>query len=174
LRDGNAASRGLRWLDDWLQSYIGSEAFTSLERDLEEVRTALAGVRYCIHLNGNAVTVLNYDGEPDYSAHVLGIFDRFKQGEVKDRRVEQKDYPEMNHVEAKILDLVAELHPESFASLEAFRTRHAEYLDPTVAAFDREIQFYLAYRSYVQRVMRKHVRRRPGSQALCGQGCRRL
>ncbi|WP_321858773.1 MutS-related protein [Paraburkholderia tropica] len=150
LRDGNPASSGLRGLDDWLQSYIGSEAFASLERDLKEVRTALAVVRYCIHLNGNAVTVLNYDGEPDYSAHVLGIFDRFKQGEVRDRRVEQRDYPEMNHVEAKILDLVAELHPESFEPLETFRTRHAEYLDPTVAAFDREIQFYLAYRSYIQ------------------------
>jgi len=150
LRNGRPASRGLRGLDDWLQSYIGSEVFAGLERDLEEVRTALAGVRYCIHLNGNTVTVLNYDGEPDYSAYVLGIFDRFKQAEVKDRSVAQNDYPEMNHVEAKILDLVAELHPESFAPLEAFRTRHADYPDPMVAAFDREIQFYLAYRSYIQ------------------------
>jgi len=150
LRGERPASRGLRELDAWLQSYIGSELFTGLERDLEEVRTALAGVRYCIHINGNAVTVLNYDGEPDYSAYVLGIFDRFKQGEVKDRSVAQKDYPEMNHVEAQILDFVAELHPQSFALLEGFRTRHAGYLDQTIAAFDREIQFYLAYRSYIQ------------------------
>jgi len=150
LRDGRPASRGLRELDAWLQSYLASDAFTGLERDLEAVRAALAGVRYCIHIDGNTITVLNYNGEPDYSAYVLSIFDRFKQGEVKDRSVAQKDYPEMNHVEAQILDFVAELHPQPFALLEGFRTTHAAYLDPTVAAFDREIHFYLAYRGYIQ------------------------
>jgi hypothetical protein len=150
LRDALPASRGLTEFVVWLGRYVQSEAFAKLDRDLQAVKVALASVRYCIRIDGNAVTVLDYDGEPDYSAYVLDIFDRFKQGEVKDRSVGQKDYPEMNHVEAQILDFVAELQPGPFALLADFRSNHAEYLDPVVAAFDREIEFYLAYRNYMQ------------------------
>lgn len=150
LHDAEPVSRGLKEFGGWLGHYVQSAPFARLERDLEAVRAALASVRYCIHINANAVTVLNYDGEPDYSAHVLGIFDRLKQGEVKDHSVGQKDYPEMNHVEAQVLDGVAELQPGPFALLASFRSDHAQYLDPIVTAFDREIEFYLAYRSYIQ------------------------
>ena len=55
----------------------------------------------------------------------------------------------MNHVEAQILDLVAKLFPEPFARLADYRTRHDGYLDPTIARFDREVQFYLAYLGYI-------------------------
>lgn len=150
LRDAAPASRGLAEFVAWLERYVQSDAFAKLERDLQSVKAALASVRYCIRIDGNAVTVLNYDGEPDYSAYVLGIFDRFKQGEVKDHSVGQKDYPEMNHVEAQVLDCVAELQPGPFALLAGFRSDHAQYFDPVVAAFDREIEFYLAWRNYIQ------------------------
>jgi DNA mismatch repair protein MutS len=56
----------------------------------------------------------------------------------------------MDHVEAQILDLVAKLHPETFAGLEEFCVRHERYVDETVGRFDREIQFYLAYLEYVE------------------------
>lgn len=150
LREADPGSRGLCAFSQWLAGYIESEAFVTLERELDEVRAALAEVRYCIHIYGNAVTVLNYDGEGDYSTYVLGIFERFKQGEVKDHGIEQKEWPEMNHVEAQVLDCVAELNPQPFILLADFQANHAEFVDPTIGAFDREIEFYIAYRSYIQ------------------------
>jgi len=150
LRAAGPKSRGLNAFSLWLTEYLQSEVFLKLGSDLEEVKAALASVRYCIHLNGNTVTVLNYDDEDDYGTYVLHIFERFKQGEVKDHSVEQKDWPEMNHVEAQILDCVAELDPRPFVLLGAFRTNHADFLDSMIAAFDREIEFYIAYRSYIQ------------------------
>jgi DNA mismatch repair protein MutS len=58
----------------------------------------------------------------------------------------------MNHVEAQVLDLVAKLHPDVFGTLDEFCTRHRSYLDRTIAEFDREVQFYLAYLAYIERL----------------------
>jgi hypothetical protein len=51
----------------------------------------------------------------------------------------------MDHVEARILELVTRLYPDEFAALDGFCARHASYLDETIRAFDREVQFYAAY-----------------------------
>lgn len=150
LHDMALSSKGLAGFSEWLSSYLETARFKALVRAHEEAGAALAAVRYCIRMNGNAVTVLNYDDESDYSTYVLEIFDRFKQGDVNDHRVELKEWPEMNHVEAHILDYVAELNPQPFVLLADFRTTHADFLDPVIAAFDREIQFYIAYRGYIQ------------------------
>jgi DNA mismatch repair ATPase MutS len=55
----------------------------------------------------------------------------------------------MNHVEAAILDLLAKLYPGIFLHLDEYCTKHASYLDETIATFDREIQFYVAYLEYL-------------------------
>ncbi len=85
---------------------------------------------------------------------MAATFAKFRQGAVKDYRVKFSNYPEMNHVEAAVLDLVARLYPEIFAALDGFCARHRDYLDSTVAAFDRDVQFYLAYRDFTGRLER--------------------
>ena len=107
-------------------------------------------MRYTIHIKGNRVRVGRYEGEPDYGAGVEETFAKFKQGAVKSHRVKFADRPDMDHVEAHVLELVARLHPETFQKLEEFCSRRRDYLDETVAAFDREVQFYLAYLEYVE------------------------
>ena len=57
----------------------------------------------------------------------------------------------MNHVEAAILDLVAKLYPDVFSFLDQFDSRHRNYLDGTIAAFDREVQFYVACIEHIDR-----------------------
>jgi DNA mismatch repair protein MutS len=138
-------SRGFRWFRDYLSGYAGSEAFRSLAADTQAVSDALADVTYSLHIRGDRVTVDRYQGEPDYSAEVERTFARFQQGAVKSYRVRFPAFLEMDHVEAKILSLVGRLYPEAFAALDAHYARHQGYLDQTVATFDQEVQFYLAY-----------------------------
>jgi DNA mismatch repair ATPase MutS len=88
-------------------------------------------------------------GEEDYSAEITGTFARFRQADVPAHNFPFKDSLEMNHVEAQILDGVATLYPEIFSRLATFRQRHRAFLDPTIAAFDREVQFYLGYLAYI-------------------------
>jgi DNA mismatch repair ATPase MutS len=69
---------------------------------------------------------------------------------VKDYRVKFLGGPaEMNHVEAAVLDLVAKLYPDIFSNLDEYCTKNSGYLDETIAVFDREIQFYVAYLEFV-------------------------
>jgi DNA mismatch repair protein MutS len=143
-------SRGFVGLRGYLSSYTQSDAFTSFESEAHAVTNELAAVRYAIQIKGNRVRVSGYEGEPDMSAEVEQTFAKFKRGAVNDYRRRFRDYAEMNHVEAQILDLVARLHPSTFARLDQFCERHERYLDDTINRFDREVQFYLAYLDYVE------------------------
>lgn len=112
----------------------------------------LSGVQYSINIKGLRVTVARYDSETDYSTEVLATFERFKQGAAKDYRIGFHSPPEMGHVEASILGLVARLYPDAFLALDEFCLRHRDYLDPTIRNFDREVQFYLSYLRHMTRL----------------------
>lgn len=145
-------SRGLRALLDYLVRYAASERFQALEREVRALREGLDDIRYAIHIKGNRVSVMRYAGEPDYSAEITELFARFHQGTVEDHRVRLGDSPDMDSVEARVVELVARLYPDVFRALEAFRADRRDYLDAVLATFDREIQFYVAYLSWVERL----------------------
>lgn len=148
-------SRGFVAFRDYLADYASSGSFTSLLAETKQLQADLSVVYYSLTIKGNSVKVRKYEGERDYSADVEETFEKFKQGAVKDYRVKFRNWPEMDHVEARILDLVARLYPDLFARLDAFFANHnGKYLDATIGTFDREVQFYVAYREYVARFQR--------------------
>ncbi len=152
LAERAPSSRGLRGLRDYLDGYAASERFTSLAAGTKALKDALARVRYAVRINGARVTVSKYAGEADYSAEVEETFARFQQGAVRSHLARLPDYAEMDHVEAKILDGVAQLYPDVFRARADFCVRHRDYLDATIGRFDREVQFYLAYLEMVERL----------------------
>jgi len=100
-------------------------------------------------IDGSKVKVRACEAEIDYSLEVEKTFEKFKRGAVKDYLCKLPEVSGMNHVEAAILNLVAKLYPDIFPSLDGYCARNAGYLDETIAAFDREIQFFVAYLAYV-------------------------
>lgn len=145
----NPSSRGFAALREYLAAYTGSEAFTELDADIDRVTDALASVRYCITIRGNRVKVTRYEDEEDYGEQVQRTFAKFAQRAAKDYRASFRNWPDMNHVEAHILELVARLYPDVFGALDEFCVRHASYLDETIRVFDREVQFYAAYLAFI-------------------------
>jgi DNA mismatch repair protein MutS len=150
LAERELSSRGMRGLRDHLASYVASDRFVSRAAELQALKLALAGIRYAVRSSGGRVTVTTYEGEPDYSLDVEETFAKFRQAAVKSYLVRLPDPPEMNHVEAQILDGVAHLHPDVFEARADYCARHRDYLDATIARFDREVQFYLAYLELVE------------------------
>ncbi len=145
LYEREVTSRGLCGLREYLAEYIASERFTALAAETQALQEALAGIRYTLRIEGAQVTVNRYDGDADYSAEVQETFARFRQAAVKSYLVEFADHVGMNHVEARILELVARRHADVFGRRADYCSRYADYLDATIARFDREVQFYVGY-----------------------------
>jgi len=145
-------SAGLYGFTAYLDAYVASSPFQQRVRDAASIRASLASIRYSLMIRDSVITVSTYDGAPDYGAEVQADFEKFRQGAAADHVFKFNDFDQMNHIEAGILECVARLFPEPFAELEAFVARSASFLDPVVARFDREIQFYVAYLAHVRRI----------------------
>jgi DNA mismatch repair protein MutS len=154
LSKAGLKSNGFIGFHDYLSEYASSALFSSLCAETKKLKADLSSLKYSVLIKGDKFIVRKYDSETDYSAEVEAMFDKFAQGAVKDYRVQYKATEEMNHIEAKILEFVAKLHPDVFGALEEYCKKNAHYLDNTVAAFDREIQFYISYLDYIAALKR--------------------
>jgi len=142
-------SRGFSAFLEYLRNYAESGGFTSLIAETKKIKADLSKVKYSLLIKGNQVIVRKYELEADYSVEVEETFEKFKRGAAKDYRVKFSDSLDMNHVEAAVLNMVAQLYPDIFINLDNYSVKHTNYLDNTIANFDREIQFYVAYLEYV-------------------------
>jgi DNA mismatch repair protein MutS len=152
LMQVDVASRGFRSFRGYLARYVESDNFRTLVAETEKLRRDLAGIKYSLHIAGKRITVRTYENEVDYGADVLQTFEKFSQGAAKEYCFKYNASPEMNHVEAAVLGLVAQLFPDIFSSLERYCDRHSGYLNGTITKFDREVQFYTACIEYVNRL----------------------
>ncbi len=144
-------SSGFSRFRNYVTGYAGSDAFISLLTSTKKNISDLSSIKYCMLIRDNAVRVSKYEFETDYSADVEKTFEKFKQGAVNDYTFEPHDYVEMNHVEAGVLDLVAQLYPEIFLNLDDYCRQNIDYLDETIGVFDREVQFYISCLGFVSR-----------------------
>jgi DNA mismatch repair protein MutS len=154
LSDTAIRSSGLSRFRDYLVNYRKSDCFSTLVTETRQLKADLSALKYCILIDGVTLTVRKYRGESDYSAEVERTFEKFKQGAVKDYRVKFSEWLDMNHIEAKILEFVTYLYPETFARLHTYCAKNVDYLDAMVSRFDREIQFYVAYLDHIEKFKR--------------------
>ncbi len=141
-------AEGLLTFAAYLRDYCNSSKFQELMQNVNSLKAKLALIRYNVLIKERRVTVRKYEGEIDYSKEVEETFEKFKQGEVQKYRIESALSIGTNHVEAQILDGVARLFPGVFRELRLFVEKHHDFLDETIAVFDRQIQFYIAYCNY--------------------------
>lgn len=156
LRDAFAwigpQSAGLRNFGNHITHYADGDAFTTLVAEVQTMRHQLRTVRYVVHIEGLHVHVEKFSGQTDYSHTVAETFGRFATEVGSDYRVPFPDFGDMNHVEEQILECVAKLHPEVFARLDDFCGRHQQFIEPALARFAHEVQFYLAYLAFARRL----------------------
>jgi len=118
--------------------------------EIATLRKKLSFIRYTLLIGDGAITVSAYHDESDYGAEIQADFEKFKQGAAGDHIFKFRDFEQMNHIEAGVLDRVALLNPAIFAQLDDFSARSSNLFDRTVLRFDREVQFYVAYIAHMR------------------------
>lgn len=152
LSSADLKSRGLIAFREYLTNYANSGGFRTLLSETERLKADLSSVKYGVIIKDSKVQVRKYESEPDYSIEVERTFEKFKQGAVKDYRIKETVEAGMNHVEAQILDFVAKLYPDIFLNLDNYYEKNRSFVEETIAVFDREIQFYIAYLEYIEQI----------------------
>lgn len=142
-------SRGLLAFRDYIANYFASAQFRTLSDETKQLKSDLSTISYCLLIKDSSVTVRKSHSERDYTADVQTTFKKFQEGFVNSYQFKFSENPDMNHIEAGILDFVAQLYPDIFARLDRYAERNPNYLDPSIERFDREVQFYLSYLDYM-------------------------
>ena len=146
LLQAHLKSRGLKHFCEYLAGYEGSDGFAAMLSEAEKLKIDLAAIRYRIIVLPGKVKVRKCEQEIDYSVEVERTFARFKQGAVKNYQSKLPAPSGMNHIEAAILDRVVQLYPDLFLRLDRYNEKYNNFVEETIAVFDREIQFYVAWR----------------------------
>jgi DNA mismatch repair protein MutS len=146
-------SKGLINFREYLSDYVKSIGFITLYSETQKIRNELSTVRYSILINDGAITIGKDESDVNYSHTIEKIFSKFKQDDsAKNYKKEISNPLKMNHIEARILDIVAKLYPETFKNLNDYVERNDDFIDSKISDFDREIQFYISYIDYIARV----------------------
>ena len=141
----DTVSPGLTALKSYLDDYVRGAEYAGLHRTVEELRASFSEVEYCMLVRGNTVKVKKYEGQEDYSARILDLFGKFRQGDVSDYRKKLSESPYASHVETAVLGLLRDLYPDKFAALRDFTDRYMNFDDPTLMTFACEVQFYISW-----------------------------
>ncbi|MFT4212537.1 MAG: hypothetical protein QM626_11780 [Microbacterium sp.] len=148
VHDIRARSRGWDGLARHVAALRASAAFGRLRDHAARLAAQVAALRYNALVRGGRVTVAATDDEPDLTAQVLSTFARFRQGDAEDYRTDYRPAT-LDHVQAQMLGLAAEVHPDVFADLTDFAAHSEGYRDGVLIRFGEEVRFYLAYLGFL-------------------------
>jgi Mismatch repair ATPase (MutS family) len=136
-------SAGLCGFSEYLDSYVTSESYTVLQREVTSLRLAFKEIRYCMLIKDGTIRVRKYENQADLSEKIISLFDRFGHGKARDYRQKPAEIPFAEHVENAVLHMVSQLYKETFSRLESFCKQYMQFEDRVLLRFADDLRFYL-------------------------------
>ena len=151
LNKSDTTSEGFTLLQKHITDYIKSDDFISMQNDIYSLKEELSSITYDITVDGLTFKVKRYENEENYAKDVSKLFKKFEQNEQNEKiECHYEKNRGTNHVNAKILDFVSKLYPETFSKLDNFYKKYSDIIDETILTFSQEVQFYISYLNYIE------------------------
>jgi DNA mismatch repair ATPase MutS len=151
LSDTQLESEGLLLFRDWLSEYVHAEDFQLLNTEAMERIKEFESVRYSLLVEPDRIRIKADDSGEDYCSQLKKAFEPIIRL-PDDQPIQYFTGFEMCMLENRILEMVLKMNEEAFRRLEQFAERHSIFLDSAISRFEREIQFYLSYVEYIQKL----------------------
>lgn len=152
LKTTPPASRGMIDFSSALQDYVSSQSFVDLRHECEAHHKALSAILYTVLLDDSSITVRPFGGEPDYNDVITKFFSRFQTDKISVPVSVSQAMVWMGNIQSRILDGVAQINPEIFASLCDFVSKLEDFIDPVLIEFERDIQFYVVWIEFTEKL----------------------
>jgi hypothetical protein len=152
LGELDLSALSLRGLAAYITTYAASARFQRLGADVDRTQDAMDSVEYVLSINGSRIRVGRDNRAPDLGEEVAELFARFRdRGRPGDPVAYRGDHG-FGHIDAQVLDKVADLFPAEFELLAAFAEQHEHFSDDTVLRFAREAEFIIAVLDFKDRL----------------------
>lgn len=144
-------SIGLTLFRDWLAEYAESEEFLRLKEDTNRLIGRFNDIRFNIKIKRDRVIIQKGYLEQDYCRQLQETF-RETSEEAHFYQKSPFSTALLSPLEWKVLDILSKQYPSVFIELEEYDKMHRDFIDETVAAFEHEVQFYIAFSLYRNRM----------------------
>lgn len=149
-------SEGLQRFLSCLQEYIKAPDFESLFNDVKTCAAQLDSIRYTIDINLNQNRVRISKDDVVAKDYIGSLAKAFSQYELSlDSRIIPFPGVNMGTLELSILEMLNDNYPDEFKMLNDFYVQHLSFATSFVDAFVHELQFYLQYIKYMDRLKEK-------------------
>jgi DNA mismatch repair protein MutS len=142
----------LKQLADYVEHYASSAEFRRLDADVTRTQDAMDSVEYTLTINGSRIRVGRDNHRPDLGEAVADLFARFRDRGSPGDPVTYRGNGGFGHIDAQVLDKVADLFPHQFGQLVTFAEQHEQFTDPTIIRFAREAELGLTVLEFKDRL----------------------
>lgn len=151
LNDEQIESMGLTLFRDWLAEYTKSDGFLQLREDTYRLIGKFADMKFNIKIKRDRVIIRKGYLEEDYCKQLKEAF-KVNTDDMHYYQNNPFGTSLLSPLEEKVLVILSKQYPEVFSELYDYDEVHRDFMDETVVRFEHEVQFYIAFRLYRDRM----------------------
>ncbi|MBH1939798.1 hypothetical protein I5677_02680 [Mobilitalea sibirica] len=145
-------SEGFQLFHQWLTSYINSEEFLLLQKETRQLINQFEEMKFHIQIKRDKIIINEGYLEDDYCKQLQ---DTFREESEQKHFYQNNPFSSvmLSALETAILDVLKKNYKHTFEALDFYDKTHHDFIHPILETFELEVQFYIAFCSYRNKML---------------------